>query len=84
MFDDEFGKVPLSFDFVNFGTGKYKASGEEKYYGSYLRAAVSSEVPRCSAIGKGILTKGGSAVDAAISTLLCIGIVNNFSSGIGG
>lgn len=55
-----------------------------KSSGEYQSAAVASENPHCSAIGKDILREGGNAVDAAISTLLCIGVINNFSSGIGG
>lgn len=52
--------------------------------GVYTKAAVSSEVGLCSTIGKNTLLAGGSAVDAAIASLVCIGVVNNFSSGIGG
>jgi len=46
--------------------------------------AVASENESCSIIGVELLKQGGSAVDAAIAATLCIGVVNLFSSGIGG
>ncbi|CAI5461697.1 unnamed protein product [Closterium sp. Yama58-4] len=47
-------------------------------------AAVASEDPRCSEIGKKILKSGGNAVDAGIATVLCMGVVNPMASGLGG
>ncbi|KAH9895138.1 gamma-glutamyltranspeptidase [Cubamyces lactineus] len=46
--------------------------------------AVASENELCSDIGVDVMKDGGNAVDAAVSTTLCIGVVNMFSSGIGG
>ncbi|KAI9463549.1 gamma-glutamyltranspeptidase [Lactarius psammicola] len=47
-------------------------------------AAVASENELCSNVGVQILKDGGNAVDSAVGTSFCIGVVNMFSSGIGG
>ncbi|XP_048773749.2 glutathione hydrolase 1 proenzyme-like isoform X2 [Ostrea edulis] len=52
--------------------------------GKFRKAAIASDSKVCSDIGKNILRNEGSAVDAAIAILLCYGVVNPVSSGIGG
>lgn len=41
--------------------------------------AVASENEICSRMGVDVMKAGGNAVDAAVSTTLCIGVVNMFS-----
>ncbi|CAH9101913.1 unnamed protein product [Cuscuta epithymum] len=48
------------------------------------RAVVAADDSRCSEIGVSILRMGGHAVDAAVATALCLGVVNPISSGVGG
>ncbi|XP_033127913.1 glutathione hydrolase 1 proenzyme-like [Anneissia japonica] len=50
----------------------------------YKHAAVASDNAQCSRIGKDILKNGGNAVDAAVATMLCVGLHNAHSTGIGG
>lgn len=45
---------------------------------------VAADDARCSEIGASILRQGGHAVDAAVATALCVGVVNPMASGIGG
>lgn len=52
-----------------------------KHFSSF---AVNTEAEIASKVGKRILLAGGNAIDAVISSAICIGIVNCFSSGIGG
>ncbi|KAF9461274.1 gamma-glutamyltranspeptidase [Collybia nuda] len=46
--------------------------------------AVAAENKRCSDTGINIMKEGGNAVDAAVGAAFCTGVVNMFSSGIGG
>lgn len=45
---------------------------------------VAADDGRCSDIGVSVLRSGGHAVDAAVATALCLGVVHAMSSGIGG
>ena len=47
-------------------------------------AAVVTDAGPCAEVGVGVLEDGGSAVDAAVATLVCNGAVHPQSSGLGG
>ena len=46
--------------------------------------AVAADHGTCSQMGVDRLKDGGNAVDAAVTTALCLGVVRPFSSGLGG
>ncbi|KAK6941429.1 hypothetical protein RJ641_026806 [Dillenia turbinata] len=61
------------------GVGLYGSDVVESEVG-----VVAADDGRCSEIGASMLRSGGHAVDAAVATALCLGVVNPMSSGIGG
>ncbi|XP_011634709.1 glutathione hydrolase 1 proenzyme-like [Pogonomyrmex barbatus] len=51
---------------------------------TFRRSAVCADGAPCAVIGKSILERNGSAVDAALAALICNGLVNMQSLGFGG
>ncbi|XP_046966328.1 glutathione hydrolase 1 proenzyme-like isoform X1 [Vanessa cardui] len=50
----------------------------------FKKAAVCTDAPHCSEIGRHILSINGSAVDATIAAMFCNGLLNQQSMGLGG
>ncbi|KAJ0487990.1 putative aminoacyltransferase, Glutathione gamma-glutamate hydrolase [Helianthus annuus] len=55
-----------------------------RYIWRHIKFLVAADDARCSEIGASVLQEGGHAVDAAVATALCLGVVNPMASGVGG
>ncbi|SJX66047.1 related to gamma-glutamyltransferase [Sporisorium reilianum f. sp. reilianum] len=75
-FDDSVGNDPGSTDPRGRRHPAVLASGR--------KAGVATENEVCSKVGMDVLLEKGTAVDAAVASTLCVGVLNMFSSGIGG
>ena len=65
--------------------GWYFTRGKDDSLGGpYKRQAVATDNKQCSGIGNKILKSNGSAVDAAIAAMFCLGVIHMQSSGVGG
>lgn len=51
-------------------------TNQNSWFGTFSEAAVASDAGPCSEIGARKMRLGGTAVDAAIATMLCIGLYN--------
>lgn len=66
----------------NYNEGNFKINDSDIVESE--KGVVAADDARCSEVGASILRQGGHAVDAAVATTLCLGVVNSMASGIGG
>jgi len=62
---------------------KLVVSGTSKL-GKYTQAAIAVDDAQCAHIGRNILERNGTAVDALLAAAICDGVMNPHSMGIGG
>ncbi|XP_013421785.1 glutathione hydrolase 1 proenzyme isoform X2 [Lingula anatina] len=77
LFHERLAKNPKTSD-------KLFVPPSDSILGKYDSAAVASDVEECSVVGKQFLKRGGTAIDGVIATLLCVGVHNIHSMGLGG
>ncbi|KAI7899777.1 gamma-glutamyltransferase [Cokeromyces recurvatus] len=84
---DVFCLIGIVYIIICFIINQHKVEALEspvKFKGHLVKgskAAVAVEAEECSNVGIEILKKGGNAVDAAIASTLCIGVIHSFATG---
>ncbi|XP_022106756.1 gamma-glutamyltranspeptidase 1-like isoform X2 [Acanthaster planci] len=78
------GLAVSKWNLIREGVGPTQDGENPSIPGWYRTGAVATDVGLCSKMGRDILKRGGSAVDASITSLLCVGVVNAHTSGLGG
>lgn len=66
------------------GTAQERAESAEAITAESPAGMVAADHPLASRVGAQVLEAGGNAVDASIASLLALGVVNPFASGLGG
>ena len=70
-----FGLPPRKFEVIP-SDAPTTSSTASPYSKLFHKAAVATDAAPCSTIGKDILLQGGSVVDSAIASMLCVGLYN--------
>lgn len=79
------GKLNIQCSAASRSTlGEETRTTPDSRLGNYSRWAVSTDASPCAPVAREVYAKGGKTVDAAIATLLCMGVVIPHSMGIGG
>ncbi|XP_075744456.1 scoloptoxin SSD14-like isoform X2 [Rhipicephalus microplus] len=69
---------------IGKGTAQPRANASSSFMGNYSQWGITTDAAQCENVSRHIYEQNGSTIDAAIATLLCMGVVIPHSMGIGG
>uniref|UniRef100_A0A224YYL6 Gamma-glutamyltranspeptidase / glutathione hydrolase / leukotriene-C4 hydrolase n=1 Tax=Rhipicephalus zambeziensis TaxID=60191 RepID=A0A224YYL6_9ACAR len=71
-------------DDVRCGEPTADTTASDSTLGNFSHWAVATDAAPCAGVTRNIMKKGGNLADAAVATMLCMGVVLPHSMGIGG